>query len=149
MSFRISVAAALVVAAAALALVGCVDTSDDGTVAPPVAGPTDTPTAPPEIHLDGTASDNQAYFDQVNRALIAQPGTPHASDFIKALVAGGYPRKAMESTPDTTSIGGAADSIEFSVLFGSQCLIGQFGNVGYHSDVLPALQDGSCLIGGK
>jgi hypothetical protein len=53
----------------------------------------------------------------------------------------------MEVTPDKTSIGLAAWNIEFSVKFGTSCLLGQAGNVGFQSAVVPVLATGKCLIG--
>ena len=43
----------------------------------------------------------------------------------------------------------AADSVQWSVRFNGECLIGQFGPAsgGYHSIVTPILTTGSCLIG--
>ena len=40
-----------------------------------------------------------------------------------------------------------ADNVQFSVLIGGECIIGQDGNVGYQSTVLPVLSSGSCLVG--
>jgi hypothetical protein len=55
----------------------------------------------------------------------------------------------MEVTLDTTTIGNAADSIQFSVKWGESCLIGQNGTGvgGYHSTVGRVLGTGTCLIG--
>jgi hypothetical protein len=55
----------------------------------------------------------------------------------------------MQLTADTTTLGAPADSIQFAVGFGPECLIGQFGSKsdGYRSDVRPALGTGGCLVG--
>ena len=53
----------------------------------------------------------------------------------------------MEVTPDKTSIGLAAWNIDFSVKFGKTCILGQAGNVGFQSSVVPILATGKCLIG--
>jgi len=53
----------------------------------------------------------------------------------------------MQVTPDVTTVGVKADSIQFSVLWKGQCLIGQYGFAEYHSLVAPVLGTGKCLIG--
>lgn len=121
----------------------------------PVPTPTSTgdatlaPTTPagPQIDLDGSATDNLPYFDQVNGELIAAGGTLDGRAFIDNLVAAGYPKSAMEVTSDRTSINGQADNIQFSVRLGDTCLIGQYGNIGYASTALDVLATGRCLIG--
>jgi hypothetical protein len=52
----------------------------------------------PEIILDGTAGQNQPYFDFVNRRLIEAGGTLGGRAFIDNLVAAGYPKAEMELT---------------------------------------------------
>lgn len=141
--------AAVVLAAAvgALGLAGCVE---QPTPSPSPTGevtPSPTPTVEPEIDLDGTAAQNQDYFDLVNQRLIAAGGTLDGRAFIDNLVAAGYPRVDMELTPDRTAINGAADNIQFSIRFESTCLIGQYGNVGYTSSYAPLLGTDRCLVG--
>jgi hypothetical protein len=55
----------------------------------------------------------------------------------------------MQLTPDTTTIGLKASSIQFSVQFGATCLIGQYGTDagGYTSTTSATLATGGCLIG--
>jgi hypothetical protein len=62
-------------------------------------------------------------------------------------VAHGFNKQNMEITPDKTSIGLAAWNIDFSVRFGKTCILGQAGNVGFQSSVVPILATGKCLIG--
>ena len=50
-------------------------------------------------------------------------------------------------TPDTTAVGLEADNIQFSVRMNNTCLVGQSGNVGYHSLAAPILSTGTCLVG--
>lgn len=133
-----------------LALASC---SAPSTMPTPTSHPTSsatstpTPTPSPEPMFDGTADDNQAYFDAVNRDLIAAGGTLDGGAFVDNLVAHGYPREAMEVTPDKTAIGVGADNIVFSIRFGETCLLGQWGNIGYTSLVAPVLSTGRCIIG--
>jgi hypothetical protein len=100
----------------------------------------------PEIDLNGTATENQPYFDKVNLATIETGGVDGRS-FIDGLVDGGYSKEAMEVTPDRTTINAQADNIQFSVRLNGTCLIGQYGGAGYASYAGPLLADGRCLIG--
>ena len=112
------------------------------------AGPSSTPTAEPIVyHPEGSAEDNLAYFDLTNETLIESAGTPNGRQFIDALIAAGFVKADMEVTEDKTAINLGADSVQFSVRFQSECLIGQFGNVGYGSTILPLLSTGKCLVG--
>lgn len=107
-----------------------------------------TPAGPavPEIDLNGTATENRPFFDQVNLATI-ESGTVDGRSFIDGLVIAGYSKEAMEVTPDRTSINAQADNIQFSVRLNGTCLIGQYGGAGYASYAGPLLADGRCLIG--
>jgi hypothetical protein len=134
------------VAALTLVLAGCVEEPQPAPTTPaPTVEPTEAPE--PEIALDGTAADNHAYFDQINRALVAAGGALDGRAFIDSLVAAGYPKSDMEVTPDRTAINGAADNIQFAVRLNGTCLIGQYGNVGYASTTAPLLGTGRCLVG--
>lgn len=102
---------------------------------------TSGPTAGPEV----TAA--RSKFDAANTGLAA--GNANADDhaIVDALVTAGFDKGAMQITPDTTSIGRKADSIEVSVLVGSTCLLGQFRGSTYVGDTAPVLGTGRCLIG--
>jgi hypothetical protein len=63
------------------------------------------------------------------------------------LAAGGFDKSTMQVTADTTSIGRDADSVQFSVLWGQDCLIGQVSGAGYTSQTAPVLGTGACLVG--
>ncbi|KZE41717.1 hypothetical protein AVW09_02970 [Microbacterium sp. T32] len=69
--------------------------------------------------------------------------------YIDALVGAGFDKAAMQVTPDQTTIGNPAESIEFSVRLGADCLVGQVGpSIGDPvTAVLPGLSTGGCLIG--
>ena len=88
-------------------------------------------------------------FDETNTATIAAGGgaNPGGRAFIDALVAAGFDKGSMEVTPDETAIALDADNVQFSVKLGEDCLVGQYGNVGYQSTVLPVLASGRCMIG--
>ena len=148
-------AAGLLVAATALA--GCVssppppvESSPPAASSAPSSSATTTP-SPSALALDptGTAADNKAFFDHVNRAVLARNPAAVGRDFIDALVAAGFHKADMQLTVDTTTIGLKANSIQFSVRFNGGCLIGQNGegSGGYQSAVTPLLATGNCLVG--
>jgi hypothetical protein len=74
-------------------------------------------------------------------------GVLDGRDFIDNLVAAGYSKTDMEVTPDSTAIGILADNIQFAIRLNGTCLIGQYGNVGYHSTTGELLSTGRCLVG--
>jgi hypothetical protein len=131
-------------------LAGCVQSTT--TVPSPVPTPSGTSSASaavPTYDPTGTAQDNLAYFDAVGHALLDNNPTANAQGetIVDWFVSHGFNKSNMEVTPDKTSIGLAAWNIEFSVKFGNSCLLGQAGNVGFQSSVLPVLATGKCLIG--
>jgi hypothetical protein len=147
---RAALAVPLVVVLAA-ALTGCVQAPAAPTPVP-VPTPSGTSSAAaaiPTYDPTGTAQDNLAYFDKVGHALLDNNPTANAQGetIVDWFVAHGFNKSNMEVTPDKTSIGLAAWNIEFSVKFGNSCLLGQAGNVGFQSSVLPVLATGKCLIG--
>lgn len=127
---------------------------DPQPTAPATARPTPsspgtaTPTAP-EFKPELSASENLAYFDWVNGGVVAANASAGGRDFIDALVAAGFDKAQMQVTSDTTTEGKPADSVQFSVAFQGECLIGQYGPAsgGYHGAVRPPLGTGACLVG--
>lgn len=137
--------AALVVALA-LTLAGC------GTGEPepmPVPSVTPSSSASASAAPDDSAAGQKALFDETNEATAEAAGgaNPGGRAFVDALVAAGFDRSQMQVTFDKTAISLDADNVQFSVLIDSDCLIGQFGNVGYQSTIQPQLSTGACLIG--
>jgi hypothetical protein len=138
---------------AVLLLAGCVQTLP--SAAPPTVAPTptasSTASAIPTYSANGTASDNLAYFNKVGKALFSSSQGTAASTqgelIVNWFVDHGFNKSNMEVTPDKTSIGLAAWNIDFSVRFGKTCILGQAGNVGFQSSVVPVLATGKCLIG--
>jgi hypothetical protein len=143
---RASLAVAMA-GAGVLMLSGCIDTSTPTPTPTATASPAPTTPTGPAIDLDGTATDNLPYFDQVNGDLIAAGGTLDGRAFIDNLVAAGYPKSDLEVTSDTTAINGPADNIQFAVRLNGTCLIGQYGNIGYASTAVDMLATGRCLVG--
>ena len=147
---RFSIATVLITG---LALAGC--STSDGATSSPSAKPPSTTEAPavepatPILLPSASAEENLPYFDHVNAQTLAANPASDGRAFIDGLVAAGFDKAALEVTLDTTTIGNAADSIQFSVKWGEACLIGQNGTGvgGYHSTVGRVLGTGTCLIG--
>jgi hypothetical protein len=148
-----STRAALAVAATGLALLlaGCAPaaptpepTPDDTVAASPT--PSATPEPPHELDLAGNAEDNRLYFADVNKATI-KAGQHDGRSFIDNLVDAGFPKEAMEVTPDRTTVNADVDQLSFSVRINGTCLIGQYGGGKYKTATAPLLADGRCLIG--
>lgn len=118
-----------------------------GTATPGTPAGQSPASTPAALLPNGTAQTNRDWFDSVNRQLFARDGAANGRTIIESLVSAGFDRRAMQVTPDRTSIGRAADSILFSVKIGDFCLLGQNGAGGYSSAVQPALKSGVCLIG--
>jgi len=143
---------AATVLAVAMALSGC--SAPVPTAAPSASAsesatstPSAAPPAEPALVPGGTAEDNRPYFEQVITALLATDPMPGGRAIIDGLTAAGFDRGAMELTPDGTTIGREADSVQFSVRIGDECLLGQAAASG-HSVSAGPLADGShCLIG--
>jgi len=135
--------AAVLAAALGAALAGCVPTP----AATRGASPSPTASAVPTLDPNGTAADNLAYFDYVNKKLIAAGGDLSGRPFIDNLVKAGFSKVDMEVTPDRTTVNLAADNVSFSVRMGSTCLIGQYGNTGYSSTAQKLLSTSRCLVG--
>lgn len=126
-------------------------TSSGATTADSVPpSPAPSGTAPAAALLpSGSANDNLGKFTEVVRTVWGGPDQVSGRAYIDALVAAGFDKTAMQVTPDTTTIGNPAESIEFSVRWGEDCLVGQVGpSIGDPvTSVLPGLSTGSCLIG--
>ena len=134
----------------AILLAGCVATTvDDPTSG--VASPTSSATPPPPAVLvpGGTAEDNLPYFRQVVDAVWNGPDRAAGRAYVDALVAAGFDKSAMQVTPDSTPIGNPVESLQFSVRWADECLIGQVGPATGEAVavVMPGLEGGGCLIG--
>lgn len=137
---------------------GCTDsaaptTSPSAPAATDVMTPTSTPTPttePAELVPEGTAQDNLPLFREVVEKIWASDQKVHGRAYVDALVKAGFSKKAMQVTEDQSTVGNAAESIQFSVLWhDQQCLIGQVGpETGKPVvAVMPQLGDGKCLLG--
>lgn len=140
-------------AASALALVllvGCVP-EPTGTASPsPEPTAPSEPAAPLQLQPDASATDNLAFFTQTAQAVWDSEQRGEGRAYIDALVGVGFDRGSMQVTPDLTTVGNPAESIQFSVRWGeTECLVGQVGpSTGQLvTKVLPQLVEGRCLIG--
>ena len=113
--------------------------------------PTPTPTAPPGPTLvpDGTATENLPLFAAVTAAVWASEQRVAGRAYVDALTAVGFDKAAMQVTSDQTTVGNPAESIQFSVRWGEECLIGQVGPATGNpvTVVVPVLAEGMCLVG--
>jgi hypothetical protein len=130
-------------------LSGCAAPSPSGRTESPAAVPSTTPESPPAFDPNAPADEAMALFDSVNESTLAADPEVLGRGFIDGLAGAGFDKTTMELTPDATTIGNDADSIQFSVRWGDSCLIGQNGPAvdGYHSLLAPVLGTGTCLIG--
>ncbi|SFS06128.1 hypothetical protein SAMN04487846_2067 [Microbacterium sp. cf046] len=141
--------------AAALALTGC--TGEPSTPSPsqtsaPASGspaPIVTPSAAPVIVPGGTAEENLPVFSMVTAAVWASPQQVSGRAYVDALVTAGFDKSAMQVTYDESTVGDPAESIQFAVRWGDECLVGQVGpSTGSPvTVVVPALSEGTCLVG--
>lgn len=142
----------MVLAGAALTLAGCAAPGEDASAPPSSIAPTrptPTPTTtPPTLIPDGSAAENLPYFTAVVNEVWAGPDRLAGRSYIDALAAAGFDKAAMEVTEDATTIGDPADSIQFAVRWGSECLIGQAGPGMPHLVTITAPPAGAtCLLG--
>jgi hypothetical protein len=144
----------VVLVGAGLLVAGCTaapQPAPESTAPTPVVSepaPTPTPTGP-QLIADATAQENLPYFTQIVQAVWNTPDQFHGRAYIDALTAGGFDKSAMQVTEDESTVGNPAESIQFSVRWGADCLVGQVGPAtgAPVATVLPGLSDGGCLVG--
>ena len=112
------------------------------------AFPSPTATGPSFVP-EGTAAQNLPIFSAVVNQVAATDARFQGRAYVDALVAVGFPKAEMELTNDQTTVGNAADSIQFSVRWAGECLVGQVGpsTPTPTALVLPLLPGGTCLVG--
>ena len=144
----------------ALALTGCSAPEATGPVTPtpsstaaapqtPSSSPSSTQPAEPTLVPAGTAKENLPLFAAVVAGVWASPQQVAGRAYVDALAAAGFDKGAMQLTPDQSTVGNPAESIQFSVRWGQECVIGQVGPATGTpvTVVVPALAEGTCLIG--
>lgn len=150
-------AIAVAAATVCLMLTSCGSSANEGAPVPETlptssSTPTPTPTRAPEpdpvLLPGGTALANRAYFDFVNKKLLAANPNPSSEEIVANLEGAGFAKGDLEVTADSTAvISRPADSIQVAVRTSDGCLLGQFQAGGYSSTVGPELNGGACLIG--
>lgn len=143
---------------AGLTLAGCVGAVDAPSPLPTDAAPTAAPTSSPggqtaspvpRLVPDGTAAENLPMFASVVDAVWTSETPLQGSAYIDALATEGFAIADMERTADLSTVGEPAESIQFSVRWADECLIGQVGP-GFEAPVTivaPLLAEGTCLVG--
>jgi hypothetical protein len=113
------------------------------------AAPSATEPTAPVLAPQGSAEDNLPLFSAVTAAVWASPDQVSGRAYVDALVAAGFDKAAMQLTPDQSTVGNPAEAIQFSVHWNDACLVGQVGPAtgAPVAVVVPALANGSCLIG--
>lgn len=134
-------------------LVACTPTGEPSPSATATTTPSSTPeptAESPTLHPDGTAEDNLPLFEAITTQVWADAGSSSGRAYIDALVGAGFDKSAMQVTQDLSTVGNAAESLQFSVRWGdTQCLVGQVGpSTGDPvTMVMDQLAEGRCLIG--
>jgi hypothetical protein len=102
----------------------------------------------PERIEGGSARENQPHIDWVIETARAESGTRVPGlEAVSILEASGYPRSAMELTPDSSLIELPADSTSLAIRFEGECVVAQWGSDWYASAVEPVLVGDKCLLG--
>ncbi|MHC2999083.1 hypothetical protein OB08_07125 [Microbacterium sp. HJ5] len=88
-------------------------------------------------------------FTAVTESVWASADRASGRAYVDALTAAGFDKTAMQVTHDTSTVGNPAESIQFSVLWGDECLVGQVGPAtgDPFTVIVPALAEGACLVG--
>lgn len=123
--------------------------SGGATGVQPTSEPTPTVAPAPTLVPDGTAADNLPLFAAVTAAVWTSGDQASGRAYVDALTAAGFDKAAMQVTNDLTTVGNRAESIQFSVRWGEECLVGQVGPATGNpvTVVVPVLAEGTCLVG--
>ena len=139
-----------------MALSGCAGAptpgpSEPGASASAPASITPDPVVPagPAFIADGTAPENLPFFASIVDAVWASDARGSGRAYVDALVAGGFDKASMQVTKDLSTVGNAAESMQVSVRWADECLVGQFGPATGEpeSTVQSLLPADVCLLG--
>ena len=140
--------------AALLLLTGCTGQPAEDTRTTPTAEPSATAEpapAGPALVPEGSAEDNLPFFQSIVAQVWASEQRVSSRAYVDALTAAGFNRADMQVTKDISTVEYPAESILFSVRWGTdQCLMGQVGpSTGDQpvTAVMPQLAEGRCLVG--
>ena len=109
----------------------------------------DTDRLGPVLNRGRDGGRQSALLRSIVAAVWAGPDNVSGRAYIDALVAGGFDKSAMQVTKDQSTVGNPAESIQFSVLWAGECLVGQVGPATGSpvAIVLPPVGADECLIG--
>lgn len=143
------VAPAVLTAVLVLVMAGCAPSEPVEPVPSVSTVPSPEPSAAPALVADGSATDNLPYFTSIVGAVWATDARDQGRAYVDALTAASFDRGAMQVTNDRSTVDNAAESIQFSVRWGDECLVGQVGPAtgDPFTTVLPVLPGDVCLIG--
>lgn len=98
---------------------------------------------------DGTAAENLPFFESIIGAVWASEERGSGRAYVDALAANGFDKSRMQVTQDLSTVGNAAESMQVSVEWAGECLIGQFGAAtGEPNSTIQELLPGErCLLG--
>ncbi|MGW9626591.1 DUF6993 domain-containing protein [Microbacterium sp. NPDC055521] len=125
------------------------------TACGPMATPDTSSGAPATHEADASAAPTEAdaalaSFTEVTAGVWASDSRAQGRAYIDALEVAGFAKDAMQVTADRSTVGNAAESLQFSAAWSdTQCLVGQVGpSTGEPvTALLPRLADGACLVG--
>ncbi|WP_200838683.1 MULTISPECIES: DUF6993 domain-containing protein [Microbacterium] len=140
----------LVSGVSVVVLAGCAPEPEAKPSPPSTASAAPTSPAAPVLVAEGTAEENLPVFTAVAERVWGTDRRGEGRAYVDALVDAGFARDAMQVTPDVTTVGNPAESIQFSVRWGEEsCLIGQVGpsTGAVVTTVMPQLAGGRCLVG--
>ena len=105
--------------------------------------------AAPALVPDGTAAQNLPFFASIIDVVWASEERGSGRAYVDALVANGFDKARMQVTEDLSTVGNAAESMQVSVVWAGECLVGQFGSAtGEPNSTTQALLPGDvCLLG--
>lgn len=137
-------------------LTGCSDLMpgqpSETSAAPAPQNPSSTPTdaASPQLVPEGTAAENLPLFAHTVAEVWAGEQRQSGRAYIDALAAAGFDKSRMQVTQDRSTVGKPAESLQFSLAWGGDCLVGQVGpSTGEQpvTAVMDQLAEGRCLVG--
>ncbi|WP_407358273.1 hypothetical protein LTA6_003252 [Microbacterium sp. LTA6] len=142
---------AVIAAALAILLTACTTTPNPSSSPEPTDSATGTPPQEPPVYDPaGTAEANLPIFTSITQQVWGSDERASGRAYIDALATAGFDRSFMQVTPDQTTVGNAAESLQFSVRWGdAHCLVGQVGpSTGEPvTAVMAQLAEGRCLVG--
>lgn len=102
----------------------------------------------PETRFSADMTESQAtdFFNHV-AGNVAGTGSMDGAQYVQAFRDLGVPDDIIQVTSSDTTIGVPAESIQFSIRWGSTCIIGDVGHGSFTSTVAPATHWESCLLG--